>query len=943
MSKSAKPYKDTLNLPVTRFDMKANLPVREPQIQARWEEQGLYEQIRRARAGRPRKVLHDGPPYANGGIHMGTLLNKVLKDFVVRSLTMAGFDSPYVPGWDCHGLPIEHKVVKDLGSKAASMSHAEIRALCQTAAMHWVDVQRTQFKRLGVAGDWDNPYLTLDPRYEAGILDVLADLVEDGYVGRQLKPIHWCLTDRTALAEAELEYREETTPSIYVNFPLISAVPFASQETGQWQVMIWTTTPWTLPANVAIAAHPDLQYAGIRYRDPATGKSVLSIIAVDLVAKVMGLRQITDFAEVGRCRGRELEHSEYRHPFIDRVSPIVLANYVSVADGTGLVHTAPGHGAEDYLTGRVYRLSVLSPVDESGRFTVEAPDWLTGQQVFAANRPIIDRLSKSGHLYLEEPLRHSYPHCWRCKKPVIFRATEQWFISVDHNDLRGRTLKEIGKVRWLPPWGQTRIESMVSLRPDWCVSRQRSWGVPIPALGCTACQSQLLTAQTIRHFRDLFRSEGADAWFTRPVEELVPPGIACPRCGATSFRKEGDILDVWFESGSSHRGVLAKDFDLGYPAFMYLEGSDQHRGWFQSSILTAVGSTGTAPFESVLTHGFVVDDKGRKISKSEGNYIPADEMTEKYGADVLRLYVASMDYADDISVSERGIKEMSEAYRKIRNTFRYLLGNLEDYDRFDPADVDAATLHEIDLWALGQLNKVVRDVRAAYERFEFYRVYQRIYQFCAVELSSFYLDVLKDRLYAEAPASAERRAAQFVLARLHNQLTRLVASIIPHTAEESWSYVPESSEKPLSVHLTEFPEPESRWDDEKRDARWAELLKLREQILAALENLRKEKKIGSAQEAKVWIATNRLAHWQPERELLATLCNVSEIDFVDDFSGVQAHAYAPADNGSESVAADRSPYSKCDRCWNHRPTVGHSAYHPALCERCARVVARESS
>jgi isoleucyl-tRNA synthetase len=932
MSTNTKPYKETLNLPVTRFDMKANLAVREPQIQARWQEHGLYQQLRHARTGRPRKVLHDGPPYANGEIHMGTLLNKVLKDLVVRSLSMTGFDSPYVPGWDCHGLPIEHKVVKDLGPKAVTMSHAQIRALCHTEAMKWVAVQRTQFTRLGVMGDWDNPYLTLDPRFEAGILDVLADLVERGFVGRQLKPIHWCMTDRTALAEAELEYREDTTPSIFVNFPLVSAVPRGWGDNGTWHAMIWTTTPWTLPANVAIAVHPDLEYAGVRYVDPVSGQAVHAVIAAELVAKVMGLRQIADFTEVGRCRGRELEHSEYRHPFIDRVSPIVLANYVSVEDGTGLVHTAPGHGAEDYQTGRVYRLSILSPVDESGRFTSEAPEWLSGQHVFAANRVIIDRLKSLGQLYHEQPLVHSYPHCWRCKKPVIFRATEQWFISVDHDDLRGRTLKAIDQVRWLPAWGQTRIEAMVSLRPDWCISRQRSWGVPIPALGCTTCHTQMLTAESVRHFRDLFREQGADAWFTLPVDQLVPAGVTCSQCGSTTFQKEGDILDVWFESGSSHRAVLAKDFNLGYPAFMYLEGSDQHRGWFQSSILTAVGSTGTAPFETVLTHGFVVDDKGRKISKSEGNYIPADKMTNSYGADVLRLYVASMDYANDISVSERGIKEMSEAYRKIRNTFRYLLGNLEDYQRFNPGEVDPGTLHEIDRWALGQLNKVIRDVRSAYEKFEFYRVYQRIYQFCSVELSSFYLDVLKDRLYAEAPASSDRRAAQFVLATLHDQLTRLLAPIIPHTAEELWDYGPATRSKQASVHLTDFPQPNPQWDDEKRDTRWDELLKLREQILVALEGLRKSKTIGSAQEAMVRIGTGRPDHWLPDRELLATLCNVSDVEIAAD----------PAAT-TEAVTAERSSHAKCERCWNYRPTVSQSANHPTLCERCVRVLEALSS
>ncbi|MGE5756255.1 MAG: isoleucine--tRNA ligase, partial [Planctomycetaceae bacterium] len=686
MSTNAKPYKETLNLPVTRFEMKANLTVREPKIQERWRQADLYGQIRRARAGREPKVLHDGPPYANGAIHMGHLLNKVLKDIVVRSLTMRGFDSPYVPGWDCHGLPIEHKVMKDLGPKAAAMGHAEIRALCHQDALRWVDLQRDQFRRLGIAGDWDKPYLTLDPRYEAGVLDVLADLVDAGFVFRQLKPIHWCPSDRTALAEAELEYRDEATPSIYVNFPMVSGVP-EGWGRGPWHVMIWTTTPWTLPANVAIAAHPDLEYVGLRYVDPTSGRAVQTILAAELVATIMALRDVAEFAEVGRCRGKDLEHAEYRHPFIDRVGPIVLAAYVSVADGTGLVHTAPGHGAEDYQTGHAYQLPTLSPVDASGRFTTEAPAALVGQGVLAANPKIVAMLRESGHLYHDLAFVHSYPHCWRCKKPVIFRATEQWFIGVDRNDLRGRTLKEIDAVRWLPGWGKARIDAMVSLRPDWCISRQRAWGVPIPALGCASCGTQVLTASTTRHFRDLFREEGADAWFTRPVGELVPPGTACPRCGGTSFHKEGDILDVWFESGSSHRAVLDEpSYGLGgAPAFMYLEGSDQHRGWFQSSILTAVGSTGRAPFEAVLTHGFIIDEQGKKQSKSEGNAISAVKATEQYGADVLRLYVASLDYADDVRMSERGIKEMSEAYRKIRNTFRYLLGNLEDYAKFDPA------------------------------------------------------------------------------------------------------------------------------------------------------------------------------------------------------------------------------------------------------------------
>lgn len=927
MSTNAKPYKETLNLPVTRFDMKANLTVREPQFQDRWNKQNLYGEIRKSRADRPRKVLHDGPPYANGEIHMGHLLNKVLKDIVVRSLTMSGFDSPYVPGWDCHGLPIEHKVVKDLGSKAATMSHTEIRALCKADALKWVDLQRTQFRRLGIEGDWENPYLTLDPRYEAGIVDVLADLLEGGYVFRQLKPIHWCMTDRTALAEAELEYKEEKSSSIYVNFPFVSDLPTDWHATGLWHVMIWTTTPWTLPANVAIAAHPNLEYSGIRYTDPETGHEVQTIVATELVAKIMAMRKVTSYEEVGRCPGRDLEHREYDHPFIGRTSRIVLAEYVTVEDGTGLVHTAPGHGAEDYQTGRRYQLPTLSPVDQAGRFTEEAPDWLVGKQVFAANPLIIERLKSTGHLYFHLEFTHSYPHCWRCKKPIIFRATEQWFIGVDHDDLRGRTLKAIEKVRWLPAWGQNRIEAMVSQRPDWCISRQRSWGVPIPALGCTSCGTQLLTAATARHFSDLFRKEGADAWYNRPAEKLVPPGANCARCGGTDFKKEGDILDVWFESGASHRGVLTEGFKLGYPAFMYLEGSDQHRGWFQSSILTAVGSTGRAPFETVLTHGFVVDDKGEKMSKSVGNTISAVKATEQYGADILRLYVASMDYADDVRMSERGIKEMSEAYRKIRNTFRYLLGNLGDYESFDPESVDPSTLHEIDLWALGQLNDVICDVRAGYEKFEFYRVHQRIYQFCSVELSSFYLDVLKDRLYAELPDGPDRRAAKYVLAKLHDVLTRLVAPIIPHTAEEIWDYLPPGPSKSASVHLAEFPQPDPRWDDATRTKRWEQLRSLRDKVLVALEAKRKAKEIGSAQEAHVSIKTSEADRWRADRELLTSLCIVSDIEFESGNEGDEI-----------ACTVTKSPHAKCERCWNYRESVGKSEAHPTLCDRCVKVI-----
>ncbi len=931
MSTNAKPYKESLNLPVTRFDMKANLPVREPEIQHRWHAEHLYERIRTARAGQTRRVLHDGPPYANGDIHMGHLLNKVLKDLVVRSLNMRGFDSPYVPGWDCHGLPIEHKVMKDLGSKAAGLSPTEIRKLCRSEALRWVDTQRTQFQRLGILGDWNDPYLTLNPRYEAGILDVLADLVDGGYVFRQLKPIHWCINDRTALAEAELEYKDESSPSIYVPFPMVSGVPAAWGDHGPWHALIWTTTPWTLPANVAIAVHPNLVYLGVRYIDPDAGQPVQTNLAADLAAKVLALRGVTEFEEVGRCTGAALEHAQYRHVFLDRVSPIVLADYVTVDDGTGLVHTAPGHGADDYRTGQKYGLPTLSPVDETGRFNDDAPDWLQGQQVFQANPAIVARLKEQGSLFHAFSFGHSYPHCWRCKKPVIFRATAQWFVGVDRDDLRGRTRKIIDEtVRWLPAWGRGRIGGMIDNRPDWCISRQRYWGVPIPAFYDERDGYHHLTAESVRFHRDLFAREGADAWYRKSVAELVPPDLDLDAHPVEHLRKGTDILDVWFESGSSHRAVLAGPHGLGYPAFLYLEGSDQHRGWFQSSILTAVASTGQAPFETVLTHGFVVDDKGEKMSKSVGNTISAVKATEQYGADVLRLYVASMDYADDVRMSERGIKEMSEAYRKIRNTFRFLLGNLGDYASFDPETVDPATLLDFDRWMLGLLNTVIREVTEAFDRFEFYRAYQRIYQFCAVELSSLYLDVIKDRLYAERHDSPERRSAQFVLARIHDTLVRLLAPILSHTCEEVWALLPAHADRPESVHLANWPTPDLTFDDPALADRFARLIAVRERVLVALEALRKEKTIGSAQEAAVEIIAPpaQAQSLRDQADILATLCIVSEIRIAEDSAG----------SDDLTIRAARSTHPKCERCWNLRDTIGQDAAHPTLCARCARAL-----
>ncbi len=937
MSTNAKPYKETLNLPITKFDMKANLTVKEPLFQARWANQDLYGQIREARKGQEMRVLHDGPPYANGEIHMGHLLNKVLKDIVVRYLTMRGYDSPYVPGWDCHGLPIEHKVAKDLGSKAAGMAATEIRALCQVEAMKWVGIQRDQFKRLGVSGDWDHPYLTLDRRYEAGILDVLADLVEKGYVFRQLKPIHWDIHDRTALAEAELEYEEVTSPSVFVLFPFKTGMPSALGD-GPWSAMIWTTTPWTLPANVAIAAHPNLDYVGVRFVDPTTGKTIQAVLAAALVDKVLSLRGITEVTEVARFKGAELESSTYQHVFLPRTGRLVMADYVSAEDGTGLVHTAPGHGAEDYMTGQKYGLPTLSPVDATGRFTDEAPDWLVGKGVFVANPEVVAKLEELGVLYHQMPLRHSYPHGWRSKKPVIFRATAQWFISVEHQGLRAQTLVAINGVRWLPSWGKSRIDAMVGGRPDWCISRQRAWGVPIPVLTCELTGYQHLTATSVRFYRDLFRNEGANAWYSRSVAELVPPDLDTTKYPVENLTKGTDILDVWFESGSSHRAVLDEPtYGLNRPAYLYLEGSDQHRGWFQSSILTSVAANGVAPFQTVLTHGFVVDEHGKKMAKSGGNAISAVKATEQYGADVLRLYVASMDYAEDVRMSEKGIKEASEAYRKIRNTFRYLLGNLEDYASFDPASFEVADLQEIDRWMLGQLNALIRDVTAAYETFDFYRASQRIYQFCSVDLSSFYLDVLKDRLYAEAAQGAERRAAQFVMAKLHETLVTMLAPIMPHTAEEIFDLTPRSATKPASVHLAYWPTPDPSFEDAELAARWDTLREARESILVALEGLRKEKEIGSAQEAAVAIVTSdaKLAQLlESNRATLLTICMVSDLVIVH---------RSGEDNQKLTVHASKSTHLKCERCWNYRQTVGGSARHPSLCDRCVRVLAAFTS
>ncbi|MBM4311476.1 MAG: isoleucine--tRNA ligase, partial [Deltaproteobacteria bacterium] len=686
-------YKDTINLPQTPFPMKASLPRKEPELLAHWEQTGLYEKIKASRAAAPKFILHDGPPYANGNIHIGTALNKLLKDFIIKSKTMAGFQAPYIPGWDCHGLPIELNVEKSLGRDKQSVSKSEIRRKCRVYAGEFVDIQRSEFKRLGVLGDWDKPYLTLTPGYSATIVREFGKFVASGDVYKRKKPIQWCASCGTALAEAEVEYQDESTPSVYVKFALTpesrAKLPEAARENAS--VVIWTTTPWTLPANLAICLHPDLDYVAVQ-----TGAEVL-ILAEGLLESTMRICGIDRHAILARFRGSELERLICRHPLCERDSLVIVGEHVTLEAGTGCVHTAPGHGQEDYEAGLRYGLEIFAPVDDAGVFTAEAGEF-AGQFVFKANTPIVERLRSVGALLGEQNISHSYPHCWRCKKPVIFRATEQWFISMETNGLRKRALEAIAATNWIPSWGIDRIRGMVENRPDWCLSRQRTWGVPIVAFYCTECGHLLLDQAVINHVADLFEKDGSDIWFERTPEELLPAGTRCPACSHAEFRPETDILDVWFDSGVSHAAVLERREELASPCDLYLEGSDQHRGWFQSSLLTSVGTRGRAPYRSVLTHGFVMDGKGQKMAKSRGNVIRPEEVIKQYGAEVLRLWVASENYQEDMRISDDILKRLSEAYRKIRNTCRFMLGTLAD---FDPARdrIAYADLEELDKWA----------------------------------------------------------------------------------------------------------------------------------------------------------------------------------------------------------------------------------------------------
>ncbi len=932
-------YKDTLNLPYTKLPMKANLARNEPNILALWDDLNLRQQIYQKNIDRPHYTLHDGPPYANGHIHIGHALNKILKDIIIKSKTMSGFSSVYIPGWDCHGLPIEHQVDKQLGQKRHTLDKSQKRKLCRQYAQRFVDIQRDEFIRLGVLGKWDKPYLTMDYQYEATIVREFARFVEHGLVYRGFKPINWCFTCTTALAEAEVEYLEHSSPSVYVKFPLSPEAEKKLQLPAPASVIIWTTTPWTLPANLAIALHPDFDYAAVRANEQ------IYIIAKDLMEQSLSAIGINDgYSVLAGYKGSQLEALSCRHPFLDQESKIILGRHVTLEQGTGCVHTAPGHGQEDYEVGLKYGLPIYSPVDDHGNFLPETAHF-GGMNVFAANQAVIDKLRQEGNLLASRKLKHSYPHCWRCKNPVIFRATRQWFVSMDKENLRTRALAAVNQVNWIPAWGKERIYGMLESRPDWCISRQRVWGVPIIAFYCEACGYVLLDAHIINYIAQAVDKAGADVWFTKTSGELLPPGTACPECGGSKWRKEMDILDVWFDSGVSHAAVLEPDNEQSYPAQLYLEGSDQHRGWFHSSMITAVATRQMSPYQAVLTHGFVVDGAGKKMSKSAGNVIAPQKVINQYGAEILRLWVTGEDYRVDVRISQEILTRLVEAYRRIRNTCRYLLANLSDFDP-QKDKVPYADLGEIDRWVLHKLQGLIRRIKNAYNEFTFHQIYHQLHNFCTVELSAIYLDVLKDRLYCSAPNAKGRRAAQTVLLELLLSLLKLMAPVLCFTAEEVWQHLPAGAVPEESVHLADFPNINENYVNEDLAESWERLLKIRSVVCWHLERMRKRKDIGSALEAQVTLYLTDEQQDFLKRytdEALSTLFIVSAVNrkSVSEFTPQKTAASEVVElTGVEelSVTIDRAAGEKCQRCWMYNPQVGQDEAHPDLCPRCATVV-----
>jgi len=913
-------YKQTMNLPSTEFPMKAALATREPAWIDFWNRIDVYRRSLEANADGPTFILHDGPPYANGDIHMGTAFNKVLKDLIVKYKSMRGYRAPYVPGWDCHGQPIEHQVEKNLGpAKMAETSQPDLRSLCRDYALTFVKRQGDEFKRLGVRGDFEEPYLTLNHSYEAGDVAVFAEMYRRGLVYKGRKPIHWCYRCKTALAEAEIEYGEETSNSIYVKFWLLEKPqPWAEVE-GRTAILIWTTTPWTLPANVAVTLSDDAEYVGVQ-----VGGEVL-IMAAALVEQVMQTAGIEDYRVLpGKLLGKELTGAKYEQPIHEGMQGVIVTgSHVALDTGTGAVHTAPGHGEEDYLVGMKYNLPSPMPVDDTGRFT-EGGGPFAGMKVDEANPKIIEFLAEQGTLLFSTTTQHSYPHCWRCKRPVIFRATEQWFVSMDDTGLRKQSVEAMDRVEWVPGWSINRIGAMVSDRPDWCISRQRAWGVPIPVFECVRCGETVANDETFAAVENLFATEGADAWFTKKPSEYLPEGVTCPGCGGSELKPETDILDVWFESGVSHTSVLRARPELSAPADLYLEGSDQHRGWFQSSLLTSVGAYDEAPFRTVLTHGFIVDGEGRKMSKSLGNVVDPLKVIEQYGADIIRLWVASSDYSQDVSVSKEILERTAEAYRRLRNTFRFLLGNLYDFEASKA--VAWADMPEIDRWALGEMADLVTRVTRYYDEWRYHQVFHSLYGY-ANDLSAVYLDVLKDRLYADAPDSHSRRSAQTVLAAMLDSLVRLVAPILTFTAEEVWSFMPDSMRDAESIQLAKWASvdvpPEEAYDLHQA---YAIVLQAREAVTRAIEEKRNAKEFGKSQETRVVLTA--------PADMLPTLRSRGERGLAEFFlvSGVELR------EGDLAVEVLPAQGEKCPRCWTWRTDIGSVSAAPEVCGRCGEVV-----
>lgn len=927
----AEDYGKSLNLPQTDFPMRANLPQREPEFLKKWEDMDIYNKQLKKAEGKPSFILHDGPPYANGGIHLGTSLNKILKDIVVKYKSMSGYYTPYVPGWDTHGLPIEQRAIKELGLKRHEVGPVVFREACEGFAMKYLDIQRESFKRLGVRADWEHPYVTLKPEFEAKQIEVFGEMAKKGHIYKGLKPVYWCPECETALAEAEIEYADDTTVSIYVKFQVRDDKGIFEGVAPKEKInfVIWTTTTWTLPANLAICLNESFEYSVVKANDE------YYVLAAELVENTMKAAAITEYETVAKFKGSELEGILCKHPFLDRDSLVILGDHVTLEAGTGCVHTAPGHGAEDFLVCQKYKIPVLVPVDSKGFLTKEAGPF-AGMFYKKSNPAIIEKLTQDGRLLASESITHQYPHCWRCKDPIIFRATEQWFASID--SFRDAALEAIKTVKWVPEWGQERITNMVRDRGDWCISRQRIWGVPIPIFYCKDCGKELITNESIKAVAELFRVKGSNAWYAMDASEILPKDTKC-ECGHNEFSKETDIMDVWFDSGSSHVAVLENREGLSWPADLYLEGSDQHRGWFQSSLLTSVATRKGAPYKKVLTHGYVIDEEKRKMSKSLGNGIDPADVIKEYGADILRLWVASSDYTTDIKISKDLLKQLSEVYRKIRNTARYILGNINGFNP-DTDSVDYSEMSELDRWALYKMTNLIKKVNEAYNGYEFHMMFHAIHNFCVVDMSNFYLDIIKDRLYTSKPDSKERRAAQTVMYEILQSLVRMLTPVLAFTTEEIWQYMPHRAEDDIeSIQLNSWPQVNEMYLDTQLAEKWEKIFELRSDVSKALEIARANKTIGHSLNAKVTLYADgeNLEFIKSIESDLVTVFIVSAVEIKN-----LADAPASAQNGEEmpeiKVSVEQAPGDKCERCWMFSEFVGEDEKHPTLCKRCADVV-----